>query len=834
MPEAFSFNREFDFVRLDRLSRTTGRSAHEWDLYIVKELIDNALDADEGRWLKDPNQTPGLKIRIEYAAKQLFVEVSNRSVFPADLIPEIFATQQYTSRKAFIKGLTRGALGNALKTLLGIPYALRNRAASDWSPDQKPLAIICNNTEYLPTYRVDTTQQTIQFECQEKPYKQTDGTTVRVALDYFEQEKPRTLAEVKRLAQQYHLCNPHVAFDWAVEVEEEEWSICYEANTTWLSKFRGVAPIQWYSLTAFQDLLGALYRKQNNKNITNLPIELIGSYFDGFNDQDQRSNGQKALMARVYKEFSQPSLAIEDFGESKRLHDVMCRLSPLFDSLLLGHIGKEHVRATLIKGLLLDGDIVYDIARNTGEEPDIPFVIEAVIAPLKEGTREIWTAINFAPTYDDPFLRRRLFAPIQPDRAVIGLREFLDAYGIDEETPAVVFLHLVCPNIESGEFSKTEINHLPFKQVMGEVLDRVLRSFKQALEEQELQLEQTIFHALDEILDSLKKNERFVFDQLLEKLRAMLSQEVTFANWLQAPDALNRLQTYITRYQSQNAVLAQRVARPAEGTLVLPGHPDRYFFIQAEHISQDILIQNHVNKILYVQVPALEPVIVENGWLCRMDMALLRTPPSIDSLQAALIQCVVGSEAPILVLRDGDSQSLAMFEQMQGWLSDRHLDESRIIDLSLGKTDGSGDIPARLVGMMPEELSAWVLVQLQVLQIPTKFLPVSTDLRQEISQRFEQLLLSYLWEGVSQRLEMSRLLGDLDQQFQFTQAMQTQTIDQQIQHQLYEAERTQSYRVVLAETVRRFFEHFLDQYGSKTQELSRIHFQSLRGDQVND
>ena len=142
MSEAFSFNREFDFVRLDRLCRTTGRPAHEWDFYIIKELIDNALDADEAVWRQQPTQTPILKIRIEFANEQLYVQVNNRTQFPVELIPDIFATHQYTSRKAFIKGLTRGALGNALKTLLGIPYALYNRATSDWKPFQKPLSII--------------------------------------------------------------------------------------------------------------------------------------------------------------------------------------------------------------------------------------------------------------------------------------------------------------------------------------------------------------------------------------------------------------------------------------------------------------------------------------------------------------------------------------------------------------------------------------------------------------------------------------------------------------------------------------------------------------------
>ena len=39
--------RSFDYIRLHWLERTSGRPIHEWDLYVIKELLDNALDADE-------------------------------------------------------------------------------------------------------------------------------------------------------------------------------------------------------------------------------------------------------------------------------------------------------------------------------------------------------------------------------------------------------------------------------------------------------------------------------------------------------------------------------------------------------------------------------------------------------------------------------------------------------------------------------------------------------------------------------------------------------------------------------------------------------------------
>jgi len=184
-------------------------------------------------------------------SQQLFVQVSNRTKFPVEQIENIFATQWYTSRKAFIKGLTRGALGNALKTLLGIPYALRNRVADDWKPDLKPLSILYNGTEHLLRYMVDSTSQTISLKYETKKDRVIEGTVISVGVDYFVQEIPRTLVEIKLLAEQYHLCNPHSQFHWTVEIGDQEWKKEYTPEPDWTSKFRGIAPVHWYSLTAF-------------------------------------------------------------------------------------------------------------------------------------------------------------------------------------------------------------------------------------------------------------------------------------------------------------------------------------------------------------------------------------------------------------------------------------------------------------------------------------------------------------------------------------------------------------------------------------------------------
>ncbi len=169
----------------------------------------------------------------------------------------------YTSRKAFIKGLTRGALGNALKTLLGIPCALRNRVADNWLPTLKPMSIRCGTMEYLPQYHSDELKQQVSVECESRERKAVNGTVISIGVDNFQQEQPRTLEELQTLARQYHLCNPHAIFSWSVKLDSNIWTQEYQADQHWKQKFQGVAPIHWYPQTAFQDVLGALYRRQN-------------------------------------------------------------------------------------------------------------------------------------------------------------------------------------------------------------------------------------------------------------------------------------------------------------------------------------------------------------------------------------------------------------------------------------------------------------------------------------------------------------------------------------------------------------------------------------------
>jgi len=835
MPEVFSFSREFDYVRLDGLSRATGRPPHEWDLYIIKELIDNALDADEVLWVDDPSHLPHLDIHIEYInvsghrSQKLFVTVRNHAIFPVREIGDLFATKWYTSFKAFTKGLTRGALGNALKTLLGIPYALRNCVAGDWNPELKPMSIICNGIEYLPRYVVDSTAQTVHFEYNEqRKSKNLEGTVIRVSLDNFVQERPRTLIEIETLAQQYHLCNPHVQFHWTIEMGGQPWKMEYAATPKWRNKFRGAASVRWYSLAAFRELLGALYRKQlSEKKGSILPIEFVCQYFAGFNPRGKDQYDSSSSISTIARTFGQSGLTATDIHGpiAMQLYQMLYLHNPRFEPKWLGGVGQEHVRKALTSTLSIVGDILYDSSSNDNSDPNVPFVIEAAIARLNSGKRQIWSAINFSPTYVDPFFSRWLDALVQPSEPVLGLGGLLDAYDIHDDVPVVLFLHLICPNVEHHEFSKSEINHLPFKHVLGEVLDRLLTAYKQSLDEEEFRREQKVFRALNAILEELNENNRFILDQLIEKLCIQLSQDPAFTTWLDRPEARARLQMYVARYQKSKPVLTRYVVRPMEGMLSIPSHPDRHFSVLMEHVSLDLLAKYHVNKILHIQIQSLETMIIDNGWLCRMDVALLRNLFGLHDPQKALFQCAVDNDLPILVLHDADEAGRSIVERMREWLEKGQLNSGRIIDLGLNTIDGpsSSIHPTKLVEMMPYELEKWLLMSFSNLGIPTKSTPSGVDIRRDITKRFDKLLRTHLLEGVLQKFEMARLLDDLDRELEFTQKMIEQVLDERLKTRLEQESYLEAYTTLLNEVVGEFFEGIMREHNRDIQKLVQVH-----------
>ena len=110
--------RALDYVTLQGLSTLTGCEATNLDALIMKELVDNGLDAASGG-------KPRIAVAFETGDGFLTLTVrDNGEGMPSSDIERIVDYSRLYSTKFHDRTPTRGALGNAYNILLGAPYAL--------------------------------------------------------------------------------------------------------------------------------------------------------------------------------------------------------------------------------------------------------------------------------------------------------------------------------------------------------------------------------------------------------------------------------------------------------------------------------------------------------------------------------------------------------------------------------------------------------------------------------------------------------------------------------------------------------------------------------------
>src|SRR5215212_11431985 len=131
----FETSRAAEYFDARQLSTLTGVAQDEFASVVLKELIDNALDACETHEVAP-------EVVVEVPAEQAHYTngtsrddgliniaiTDNGTGIPPETVRKVLNFDTRTSDKAAYRSPTRGAQGNALKTVIGIPYALGYQA----------------------------------------------------------------------------------------------------------------------------------------------------------------------------------------------------------------------------------------------------------------------------------------------------------------------------------------------------------------------------------------------------------------------------------------------------------------------------------------------------------------------------------------------------------------------------------------------------------------------------------------------------------------------------------------------------------------------------------
>jgi DNA topoisomerase VI subunit B len=116
----FVTSRLSEFVNQRELVTQTGHPIDRWPLVILKEVADNGLDICEEHQI-----APALEISVDTSAGAIMISDNGPGIAPEIVTSILDYSTRTSSREAYITQ-SRGQQGNALKTILAMPFALDN------------------------------------------------------------------------------------------------------------------------------------------------------------------------------------------------------------------------------------------------------------------------------------------------------------------------------------------------------------------------------------------------------------------------------------------------------------------------------------------------------------------------------------------------------------------------------------------------------------------------------------------------------------------------------------------------------------------------------------
>lgn len=699
-----------DFIRLEGLQKLTNVTAHDWDLYILKELVDNALDADE--MTQHENSSPSIRVVMEYdrQGNGLRVTVANRALFPLDYVGNLFDLKKRISVKDYYNHPTRGAQGNALKTILGIPYALHYRFLSDYKLEEVPLAITCRDRRFEIRLGVDELTQSVSVITEEETEEEDvrDETTVSVGIFRFIQKRPRTVEELKRWAKAFALFNPHASFLFTFVILKETGEVVeeiYESKSTpnWHDKYdlSQPAPITWYTYSEFKELLYAILANKRESGQSAPTLGEIAEQF-GITDFPQTSDFSASTSLAVLMHGDQLST-----DATRRLFKLLKHQTTLTAIPTLGNIGEQHLltnsgvpvsdeEETVPLFFYRRADGGLSVPANV-DLPVYPFVLEVALSANNTQKRQIIVGINHTPTYQDPFFNK----PLVPHGAEIedlqrGLEKLLDYYNLRDDIPVTLTVHLIAPNVEYENYGKWSISDEPYRDSLTRLIHEVVEAYREATRPPEPvdyitnPAQQLIARAV-EILAGRNFSENQLLAQLKRLLMQLNENDITEDLAIQTADS--RLRAVIRNYHTTKPI-KDLYTRPS-GRIAVPRHPRDSINVFFDNVHLLELLNHYQSRaILITPREAIEDVFIALDFPVHYDCAILRGDGNFRSALDLLLYrfSLVASDVAeddrlslpkLWLVRDATIDGAQQAHVIRQMLKQRNLPAEILIDLGL-------------------------------------------------------------------------------------------------------------------------------------------------------
>jgi len=381
----FEMSRAAEYFTVRELQTLTGQQQQRFVSVILKELLDNAIDAAETAgvapvlhvgWVPDPD-APQAQLTI----------MDNGPGLPRDTVRRILNFTTRTSDKAVYRAPTRGAQGNALKTVLGIPWALGVRA---------PLVIEAQGRRHVITVSVDPAGN-VHVDHTDTAIARQPGTRITVTVPTEDQD-----CDLTQWGRGFAVFNPHVSVQicqgehagLACLPPDDGCGDLYQSTAAFPDAWRKCLPTDltsawWYSE---DDLTRLIFSHLGARKPRGGQDLLLREFVKQFRNVSRNAQAQAVCAAL-------PGIRhLSDFAAHPEqvavLYAQMRETGKPPSPDVLGKVGESHFRQCFERWYGVTR-FWYDVRKDLHD--GIPCVVEVAMAETAEGG-DLWTGINFSPT----------------------------------------------------------------------------------------------------------------------------------------------------------------------------------------------------------------------------------------------------------------------------------------------------------------------------------------------------------------------------------------------------------------------------------------------------
>jgi hypothetical protein len=436
-----------EFCTQKELVAQTGHESYDWPRVIIKELVDNGIDACE-----EAEVAPVVKVAIRTGKRgkptRIVVDDNGPGIPTQTITGVIDYDVRVSSREAYISP-TRGRQGNALKTVLPMSYVLSGEKGETW--------IEARGRKHRIQFSVNVIKQEPVVRNIRSRSQIRKGT--RVIIFWPDTDCAIVDAdEIKDLLKQFIWVNPHLDLHFIVNGKT---LLRHRASNPDWTKYRAcdATSAHWYSLEQFERYAGALIaRDQEQRRATRqkYTVREFIAQFRGMSATDRQKQILRELRAAhmSLRRFFGSETQVNHDRMKKLLHLLRKNTQPVRPELL-GVIGEKHLRQKCID---LGGEPQsFKYFASPGLDADgIPYVIEIATCPFRRWvhgkqetrSRTLITGVNFSATLENPF---------DTFKGMEGLSEVLVDLRAGPGAPVIVCAHYACPHIEYLDRGKSRI-----------------------------------------------------------------------------------------------------------------------------------------------------------------------------------------------------------------------------------------------------------------------------------------------------------------------------------------------------------------------------------------